>query len=223
MNLRQHDACSSFLAKLLETPCASIFWLPSPPRANTVINPYSFQMISHRLAHGRYAEPDQMINDIRALLQNAVASERGMRLYAAQYLATLFERLLVQEGPAHPPAVFPVVQLEERVAAVAAEFGALRSLPPVPRTPARPAAELLRRNAMRDLPVQDLLEMAMALSPGALGLVITRFLIQKQPECVIFGPKIEFNVVVMSEETQKQLHKFLRRLLTDVASGRLNS
>jgi hypothetical protein len=217
MNACQHSFCCSLLDRILEIPCASIFFSNASPDSNGKTNRITFDGIADRLVRGQYANPRAVMSDISALIATALLVEKDMRLEAAKYLKGVVGKLFRTLRPG-VIGVNSIWEIEETAAKLAAQF----SIAPVcvaTETVRRPASEVAA--VLGKYSVQVMLKWLLAISDPNLTGHVLGFLMNEQPECVSIGDTFQIHFEPMTEATRGKLREFIINLLSMTAAGQL--
>jgi hypothetical protein len=215
--------CGKLLQSILDVPCARVFWSHQTPQFNDrAAHPLTFELISSRLSQGLYRAADGFVGDVRTLLHNARACESGFRLEAAKYLYNLVESLLVERPPYVGPCADALRCAETRIHKLQHQC---RVVPPQPPTDGRePAAEALKPQ-WPECSNAALRCQLRLIATEELCYRVVRFVIDKQPECVVIGDdeEVSFRFDLMKHATKKALHEFMSKLIRDAAAGVLQA
>ena len=218
----QRQACAEILRKLMDVPCARLFWNSDRDIvSDKVLSPISFDVISTKLSRGVYSSTQVFISNVRLLLSNFMASETGFRLAAARYLYDYFEKLISDGSPSINPCSLGLLRLEKKM-------GELSEL--VAETPRRTekitgpknvGAEVLR-HPTDQYSIQVLKNDMKLLGSPELLFKAAVFIIDRQPECVVLDSSLHFKFGLMSTMTRKELHAYAQRLMEEAAKGQIH-
>lgn len=216
----QRELCAEIFQKLMDVPCARLFLNPEHDLVtDQVEQPFSFEIIAAKLSRGVYSSPQMFLSNVRTLLSNFMSTETGFRRAASRYLYNYLEQILADRSPTLSPTGISMQKLEQAVSNMSS------LVKPGPRPPPPPATGELGTCVFNEEPTEitpDVLKNDMALlGSSEVILKVVGFVISKQPECVLMDSSLHFDFGIMSPETRRDLHNYIRARLEELARGKL--
>ena len=217
----EQEVCSRILSSILSRPIARFFWdEPSDLTNPGVIHPFSLSWLATRLSRRKFATPGDFIKDLKVCLQNGKngSPPGSIRHAAAVQLIADLDALVQTYQPSAFPTVLPLHF-------ATADFENSCGVPEHPDYSVLREGTAIARVAVEEPDPTDMAALVRDirfLSSTDLVAKLAVFVRKLQPEGILVGDDISFNIGLMTDETRAAVRKYVTALLRDAASGKVD-
>ena len=224
----QQEICEQILQEIMNIPVSRLFLeCPLDPSREKIEKPISLQFISGKLKGHLYKSPIDFISDMRLLLGNQlqISFVDPFKKEAAEYLAKYFEELIKKKPPNSNNPMLLLSHLDDQLSLIQNDLSIILLSKENEMTSEESdfeegASEIVNQ-AHYFYSVKNAKFLLNLLQSYELLAYAAIYLQKIQPEAVVFDPELVFDFSIMTVANRRKFCKFLRRLISNTASGKI--